>query len=128
MNGVVDCIVGYAGGVAPDPTYQNIQDYTEAFLVEYNPDVLSYDDILEEWSNMDYPLVSQKTQYKSAVFPINEEQEVKAKEIVKGLEQRYAEKGPIYVDIQPISKFYRAEEYHQDFLAKQKTSRTLKLI
>lgn len=128
MPGVVDCVVGYAGGVAPDPTYQNIQDYTESLLIEYNPDIISYQDILQEWSSMDYPLVQQKTQYKSAIFCINEHQEQQAQEFVEALREKYAEKGPIYVDVQPITTFYRAEEYHQDFLAKQRQSRTLKIF
>lgn len=128
MTGVVDCVVGYGGGVAPDPTYQNIQDYTEALLVEYNPEVVSYRDVLKEWSTMDYPLVPQKKQYRSALFCINEMQLEQARDFVQGLHEKYSEKGQVYVDVEPISAFYRAEEYHQDFLAKQKQSRTLKMF
>ncbi|CAB9530742.1 Peptide methionine sulfoxide reductase MsrA [Seminavis robusta] len=128
LDGVVGCVVGYSGGKARNPTYQNIQDYTEALLVEYNPNKLSYRDILQEWSGMDYPFVQQKTQYRSAIFALNDEQLAQAQDFVSELEERYKEKGPIFVDVEPVTKFYRGEEYHQDFLAKQKSGRSLRMF
>jgi len=133
MGGVVDCIVGYSGGVASSPNYQDIQDYTEALLVEYNPDKLSYEDILQEWSTMDYPFVQQKTQYRSAIFAVGDEQFKQANSFVERLQAKHAagdddDKKNIYVDVEPITKFYRAEEYHQDFLAKQRSSKTLRMF
>lgn len=134
MNGVVDCVVGYSGGVAPNPNYQDVQDYTEALLVEYNPDKLSYEDILKEWSTMDYPFIQQKTQYRSAIFAVNGDQFEQANEFVTKLQAKHNEasddddKSKIYVDVEPITKFYRAEEYHQDFMAKQRSSKTLRMF
>jgi len=122
-------VVGYAGGIASDPTYQNIQDYTEAFIVEYNPDKLSFDDILKEWNGNDYPFAQQKTQYRSAIFALNAKQQTEAKAFVQALEIKYADnKGPIYCSVEPMTTFYRGEEYHQDFLSKQKSSKTLKMF
>jgi peptide-methionine (S)-S-oxide reductase len=46
MDGVKRCVVGYSGGKADNPTYRNIQDYTEALLVEYNPHEVSYEDLV----------------------------------------------------------------------------------
>lgn len=122
------CVVGYSGGHGAFPTYQNIQDYTEALLVEYNPDRISYEEILREWSGMDYPLVQQKTQYRSAIFTVNEKQHQQALAFVGKLREQYKEKGPIFVDVEPVTKFFRGEEYHQDFLQKQKQSRAFKVF
>jgi peptide-methionine (S)-S-oxide reductase len=124
----VGCVVGYSGGKGAWPTYQNIQDYTEALLIEYNPDRISYEDILREWSGMDYPFVQQKMQYRSAIFTTNEIQHQKALAFVENLREKYKEKGDIFVDVEPVTKFFRGEEYHQDFLAKQKQSRSFKMF
>jgi peptide-methionine (S)-S-oxide reductase len=129
MEGVVGCVVGYSGGKrGVDPTYQNIQDYTEAFLVEYNPDKLSYEDILTAWSGMDYPLVQQKTQYRSAIFALDEDQLQQAHEFVARLQKEKYKDDPIHVDVEPVTKFYRGEEYHQNFLVKQRSGRALKMF
>jgi peptide-methionine (S)-S-oxide reductase len=128
MEGVVGCVVGYSGGRGANPTYQNIQDYTEALLVEYNPDKLSYKDILTAWSGMDYPLVQQKTQYRSAIFALDDDQLQQAQEFVARLQKEKYKDPIIYVDVEPVTKFYRGEEYHQDFLAKQRSGRTLKMF
>ena len=111
-------------------TYQNIQDYTEALLVEYNPDKISYEEVLREWSGMDYPFVQQKTQYRSAIFTVNESQQQVAQNFIQELEKKYGDsgKGPIFVDVEPVTKFFRGEEYHQDFLAKQRSGRSLKMF
>lgn len=116
------------GGFAPNPTYQSIQDHTEAFIVEYNPDKLTFQDILEEWSGLDYPLAQQSTQYRSAVFALNAQQHADANTFVQALERNLSDQGPIYSTVEPITRFYRGEEYHQDFLAKQKASKSLKMF
>ena len=123
MAGVVGCVVGYSGGLGVDPTYHNIQDYTEALLVEYNPDKLSFEDIMEAWSRMDYPWVPQKTQYRSAIFALNPNQIQRAQDFVQHLQEKANRK--LYVDVEPVTQFFKGEEYHQNFLAKQRQSRTL---
>ena len=119
------CIVGYSGGVAPNPTYHNIQDYTEALWIEYHPDRISYTELLEEV--LDYPFYPQTTQYRSAIFPLSSQQQDEARAFVDQLQQSHADK-KVYVDVEPATgtAFYRAEDYHQHFLAKQQSSRTLK--
>mmetsp|Transcript_27469 Transcript_27469/g.57318 ORF Transcript_27469/g.57318 Transcript_27469/m.57318 type:complete len:118 (-) Transcript_27469:220-573(-) len=49
MGGVADVVVGYTGGKKENPTYQNIMDATEAFMVEFDPSIISYEEILDEW-------------------------------------------------------------------------------
>ena len=120
------CIVGYAGGEASDPTYQSIQDHTEAILIEYDPSILSFEDVLNLWSEEDYPYVPQKCQYRSAIFPVNSVQVEQAQAYVERLTEQRGRK--LYVDVELIQHFYRGEEYHQDFLKKQKSSRTLRMF
>ena len=117
MEGVAQVIVGYTGGVKPDPTYQNIQDSTEAVLIEYDPSLISYETILKEWSKLHYPFMKQKCQYRSAIFVKNAEERLIAEKIVEELSAGNTKE--VYTDIEEALPFYRAEEYHQDFLNKQ---------
>lgn len=110
LRGVVNCVVGYSGGVSPDPTYDNMQDYTEALLVDFDPQMISYADILTVWRQLHTPYPN-KRQYRSAIMYLSEEQR-KIAESMFGNEK--------YVDIEPATKFYLAEEYHQNYLQKMK--------
>jgi len=110
-------VTGYSGGKELDPTYRTMKDHTESVLIEFNPDIVSYEEILIEWSRMDNPYTRGKVQYRSAVFCMNDEQQEVAKEVVEGI-QANARGRAIYIDVEPVTRFYRAEEYHQNFHAK----------
>lgn len=117
-------MVGYTGGEELNPTYQNIKDATEAVLIEYDPSITSYEKLLLSWADQHYPFnPPMKTQYKSAVWVKNDgERDI----VMNVLDKLKEEKGgkEVYVDVESVKPFYRAEEYHQDFLKKQKSSRT----
>jgi peptide-methionine (S)-S-oxide reductase len=115
VAGVDRCIVGYSGGVAPDPTYRNIQDYSEALLIEFDPTVTNYLEILKLYRGMHTPYPSNR-QYRSAVFYLNEAQEQIAKDFCKG------EKN---IDVEPATEFYLAEEYHQNYITKSMSSNVI---
>jgi len=100
-----------------DPTYQRILDHTEALLVEYDPTVISYEDLVISWTQMHNPLCKGKTQYRSAVWYTSEEQQEIAEEVVK--DWKGSKRDPIYTSVEPALRFYRAEKYHQFFLRKQ---------
>jgi peptide methionine sulfoxide reductase MsrA len=95
-------------------------DATEAFLIEFDPTVITYEEILDEWADMHAPFYPTKCQYRSAIFYSNEKQRDAAKSKIEKLGKGGQRK--VYVDIEPVSAFYRAEEYHQDFLDKQTSS------
>jgi peptide-methionine (S)-S-oxide reductase len=95
-------------------------DATEAFLIEFDPTVITYKEILDEWADMHAPYYPSKCQYRSAIFYSNENQRDAAKSKIAELGKGGQRK--VYVDIEPMSTFYRAEEYHQDFLDKQMSS------
>ena len=118
MKGVEDCIVGYSGGKQRNPTYQSIYDSTESVLIEYDPNQITYKDILGHWKKRTRGYPGMKRQYRSAIFYITEEQESIARNIIK---QMKIDNGgrDVYVDVEPVTPFYRAEEYHQHFMAKK---------
>lgn len=121
MGGVAKVVVGYTGGKKLNPTYQNIMDATEAFLVEFDPSIISYEEILDEWADQHAPFYPSKCQYRSAIFYSNDKQLDAARNKVEELSKGGQRK--VYVDLEPVTAFYRAEEYHQDFLEKQMSAR-----
>mmetsp|Transcript_134035 Transcript_134035/g.387926 ORF Transcript_134035/g.387926 Transcript_134035/m.387926 type:complete len:87 (-) Transcript_134035:178-438(-) len=83
-----------------------MKDHTEGYLVEFDKDVVSYEEILEKWKAITSPYPTDR-QYRSAVFFANAKQEAIARAIVGDME---------HVDIEPVKRFYLAEERHQNFL------------
>ena len=112
MWGVKRCLVGYTGGIEEQPTYQNIGDYTEALFIEYDNDSTDLGTILRAWMSQASPY-PQKCQYRTALWYLNEEQEYQMKSFVSNMA------GGKYVDVEAATQFFMAEEYHQNFLAKQ---------
>lgn len=96
-------------------------DATEAFMVEFDPSIISYEEILNEWAHQHQPYYPSKCQYRSAIFYCNDEQLAAAQKKIEELRKGGSRK--VYVDLEPVSTFYMAEEYHQDFLEKQMSAR-----
>lgn len=116
LNGVAKVIAGYSGGSKPNPTYRNIMDSTESVWIEFDPDVIAFEDLVVEWARMHSPTRKTSTQYRSVLFYADEEQKMLAEDAVRALKQQ---RGVIYVDIEPMTTFYKAEEYHQNYLSKK---------
>jgi len=109
-------LVGYTGGVQDEVTYENIADYTEALLVEYDPSVTSYEDVLKEWKTHADPYPS-KRQYRTALWYLSDDQKERAQKFV---DETWSSGAAKYVDVEPATQFFMAEEYHQNFLNKQR--------
>ena len=130
VKGVESTQVGYAGGEFEDPTYQDVcsgrTGHAEAVQLEYDPSVVSYEDLLLIfWSNHNPTTINQQgpdigEQYRSVVFFHDQKQENTAKELKEKLQsaalEQFGEK--IVTEIIPVMKFFRAEEYHQQYLEK----------
>ncbi|MDB5047574.1 MAG: methionine-S-sulfoxide reductase [Fibrobacteres bacterium] len=127
--GVLDTAVGYTGGAMADPDYRAVctgaTGHAEAVEVEFDPAKVSYADLLEIfWENHDPTTVNRQgpdvgTQYRSAVYFHNEAQRAEA---LASRERRQASgkhRRPIVTEVTPASAFFRAEEYHQRYLAKR---------
>ncbi len=128
--GVISTQVGYAGGFTPNPTYREVctggTGHTEVVRVVFDPKVLSYDDLLRVfWENHD-PTQGMRqgndvgTQYRSAIYTYGDAQKAAA-EASKLAYQKVlsdARYGEITTEIAPAPEFYFAEDYHQQYLAK----------
>jgi peptide-methionine (S)-S-oxide reductase len=128
--GVYSTAVGYAGGHTPNPTYQEVcsgqTGHTEVVLVVFDPAVTSYEQMLRIfWENHD-PTQGMRqgndvgTQYRSAIYTYSPEQHAQALASRELFQERLTEAryGPITTEIADAPPFYYAEEYHQQYLAK----------
>lgn len=125
VPGVLQTISGYTGGRTANPTYEQVSEggtgHAESVQVIYDPRRVSYQHLLDVyWRNVD-PLTPARqfcdvgTQYRSAIFYYNAEQKRLAEASKAALEKSHRFPSPIVTEIVPASRFYRAEEYHQDY-------------
>jgi methionine-S-sulfoxide reductase len=129
VPGVIDTDVGYTGGWLENPTYEDTHGsrsgHAEAIRVTFDPSVLSYEDLLEQWFfKLHDPTTLNRqgndvgTQYRSAIFPQSPEQQIAAERVRARVEASGKWKRPITTTIEPASTWYSAEGYHQDYLRK----------
>ncbi|XP_051169454.1 peptide methionine sulfoxide reductase isoform X1 [Leptopilina boulardi] len=113
--GVIRTCVGYAGGSKENPTYRNIGDHTEVIDIEYDPEIISFCQLLHLfWNNHEYGLTRKiKTQYMSLILYHDEEQRISAE---KSRDHEQRERGEqLITKIKEFQKFYPAEDYHQKY-------------
>jgi methionine-S-sulfoxide reductase len=130
LKGVVSTHVGYMGGAAENPTYESVcmkeNGFIEVVEVEYEPSLVSYQQLLEIfWSSHNPVMVKDGNgdsgaQYRSAIFFHNEEQRVIAAGSKRRIQASGRFRGPISTMIIPASKFWLAEDHHQCYIAKLK--------
>jgi len=114
---------GYIGGHAPNPTYKQVcggdTGHAEAIRVTFDPDVISYDQLLDIFFATHDPTQLNRqgndigTQYRSAIFPYSPEQERAARDAVSRAQADWPQ--PIVTSIEPQSEWWPAEDYHQDY-------------
>ena len=129
VEGVRSTAVGYTGGTLKDPTYRDVctdkTGHAEAVEVTYDSSKVSYDDLLRVfWQNHDPTTLNRQgpdvgTQYRSAIFFHDAEQEAAAKASKEALQKSGTYKKPIVTEIVPASEFWQAEDYHQQYLEKR---------
>jgi methionine-S-sulfoxide reductase len=115
LKGVLRTRVGYTGGTKSDPTYESLGGHSETVQLDYDPEQIGYDDLLQVfWSNHDYH-VERKPQYASKIFVHNDEQREKAERTLKEREQ----KSNVATEIAELGTFWIAEDYHQKYYLRQ---------
>lgn len=129
LKGVVNTSVGYAGGRTINPTYEevcsNTTGHAETLELEYDPGVISYEKLLDEFWKMHDPTAVNRqgpdvgTQYRSAIFYYNEGQRKAALGSKEKLEKSGKYKKKIATEVLPAGAFYRAEDYHQKYYMKK---------
>lgn len=126
LDGVISTISGYTDGHKKNPTYREVSagvtGHTEAVEVTYDPDIVSYQTLLDVfWVNVDPFAINRQfcdtgTQYRSGIYPIDDEQMRLATASKEKVQQDFDKK--IQTEIKPASTFYPAEDYHQDYYMK----------
>ncbi|MFP4199421.1 MAG: peptide-methionine (R)-S-oxide reductase MsrB, partial [Halanaerobium sp.] len=121
LEGVVRTRVGYAGGTTENPNYDMIGDHTETIEIDYDPEVISYRELLEIFFDSHNPYSqAYSRQYASLILYNNSEQEETARAVKEELE---AESGrEIKTEIKELDRFYLAEDYHQKFRLQQQVA------
>jgi peptide methionine sulfoxide reductase msrA/msrB len=128
IPGVLNVTVGYTGGSTPNPVYPLVSSgatgHAESVKVEFDPAKLSYEQLLGWFFRMHDPTTLNQqgndrgTQYRSAIFYINEEQKQTAEKVKSAIDSSGKWKNSIVTEITKAGDFYPAEEYHQDYLQK----------
>ncbi len=127
-KGVKSTKVGYIGGQLPNPTYEEVctdkTGHVEAVEVEYDPDEISYEALLDVFWNNHNPTTLNRQgpdvgiQYRSAIFYHNDEQKEIAEKSKQTIDKSGQFEKPIVTEIVPTPTFYEAEEYHQKYFKK----------
>ena len=129
VRGVKSTVVGYSGGTFQNPNYEDVctgrTGHAEVVQVEYEPSEISYEELLDVvWECHDPTTLNRQgpdvgAQYRSVIFFHTPEQEVAAQASKANLQASGRHQQPIVTEIVPASEFYRAEEYHQQYLEKR---------
>ncbi len=122
--GVVNTTVGYTGGKVENPTYENHEGHAEAVELEYDDQKTSYKKLLDFFFQIHNPTTLNQqgndmgTSYRSAIFYGNDEEKHEAENFIKIVNDSKRWANPVVTTLEPLNKFYPAEEYHQDYLQK----------
>lgn len=128
VAGVGDVVSGYAGGTEKDPTYNQVAGgrttHAEAVMVPYNPAVVSYETLVKVFFGSHDPTTLNRqgpdrgTQYRSIAFYKTTSEKAAIEAHIAALNKKNTFKSPIITQVSPFTTFYKAEEYHQDFEAR----------
>ena len=129
VPGVLETVVGYAGGTLPNPTYDQVCSHStghaEVIWLRFDPAIISYTKLLEIFFEIHNPTLLNRqgpdigSQYRSVIFYDNEEQHDLAFKAIEDLEAAKKYDKKIVTQVVPTTPFYRAEEYHQRYLEKK---------
>ena len=126
LEGVTEAVSGYAGGHVEEPTYEAVcsgeTGHAEVVRLEYDPDVVSYETLLEAFFTIHDPTQLNRqgpdvrSQYRSIVLYHDDEQRELAAAYIDALDAEYDD--DVVTELEPLETFYRAEEYHQSYFEK----------
>jgi peptide-methionine (S)-S-oxide reductase len=134
IPGVLETEVGYTGGDIPNATYDIVKTggsgHAESLKIVFDPQQLGYRHLLFEFFRMHNPTTRYRqgndigTQYRSAIFYLDEKQREVAEEVIKTVDVSGAWQAKVITEVVPFREFYRAEEYHQKYLVKNRAGYT----
>ena len=125
VEGINDVVVGYAGGRRPNPNYEQVctgvTGHAEVVMVDFDENEISYDELLDIFFNIHDPTQLNRqgndvgTQYRSIILYLDENQKQKA---IKKIQELKSIGINVVTEVKPLEKFYKAEEYHQNYFEK----------
>ncbi len=128
LNGIESVQSGYSGGTVADPSYEQVctgaTGHAEAVRLEFDPSVVSYADILRVFFTMHDPTTKDRqgndigTQYRSAVFYLDDQQRETAEAVMREIGESGIYGAALVTELEPLKNFYPAEEYHDDYFAR----------
>jgi peptide-methionine (S)-S-oxide reductase len=128
LRGVEKVESGYTGGSTPDPSYEQVctgtTGHAEAVQIVFDPSVISYEELLDVFFTIHDPTTLNRqgadigTQYRSAIFYHTPEQRALAEQTIQRLNAAGIWVSPIVTEVVPFTKFYPAEQYHQEYYAR----------
>jgi peptide-methionine (S)-S-oxide reductase len=124
QSGVVNTEAGYTGGVTENPTYENHEGHAEALEIEYDDEVTTYRNILDFFFQVHNPTTLNQqgndkgTAYRSAIFFATEEEKGVSEEMISIVDESGRWDDPVVTTLEPLTRFWPAEDYHQDYLQK----------
>ncbi|MDE3058794.1 MAG: peptide-methionine (S)-S-oxide reductase MsrA [Bacteroidota bacterium] len=123
LEGVHSVVAGYAGGTKADPTYKEVcsgaTGHAEVAQLSFDPAKISYEELLDVFWHVHDPTTLNRqgadvgTQYRSVIFYHDERQKAAAEKSKAGVQEEFSQ--PLVTSIEPLTKFYAAEDYHQDY-------------
>jgi peptide-methionine (S)-S-oxide reductase len=138
LKGVISVLPGYTGGNMDNPTYDRVSGgntgHAEAIKIDFDQDIISFDDLLSVFFNTHDPTTLNRqgndvgTQYRSAIFYTNEEQKIKAENIIKELNDSHAYDKPVVTEVKKFEKFFEAEDYHKNYYKNNKEAGYCQII
>jgi peptide-methionine (S)-S-oxide reductase len=124
LNGVERVVSGYAGGTVENPSYEAVcSERTGHAEITYDPQVISFKELLEVFFTIHDPTTPNRqgydvgSQYRSIILTHNDEQRAVAQEVIARLGAAGLWNAPIVTEVKPLTVFYPAEAYHQDYFA-----------
>ncbi len=136
LPGVQSVVAGYAGGTTPNPTYEQVctdtTGHAEVAEITFDPSKISYEKLLEVfWKAHDPTTLNRQgadagTQYRSVIFYHDEKQKVAAEKSKQEAQKNFSD--PIVTEIKPLTAFYKAENYHQEYFNKNQNAPYCRLV
>ena len=123
-DGVISTRVGYSGGDVPNATYRNHGDHAEAIEIVFDPDTISYRQLLEFFFQIHDPTTKNRQgndrgrSYRSAIYYTSDEQKAVAEDTIEDVNASGIWPGKVVTELEPAGDFWEAEPEHQDYLEK----------
>jgi len=138
LNGVKSVVSGFSGGTVADPTYEEVctgeTGHAEVVQITYDKTITDINEIFKVFFTVHDPTTLNRqgadvgTQYRSVIFYKNDEQKKAAQSIIAELNKAKVYNSPIVTKVEPFKKFYKAEDYHQNYYANNKNQPYCKMV